>query len=256
MGIYDRDYYRQSAESTVGHMQMLSVTTWLIIINVAVAIIDPILFNRGHGLVYVEQVQYSGQIRDLPSMPPMQGLGHFSILLGIQKLEIWRFITFQFLHAGMVHLVLNMIALFFFGPLVEEYLGSRRFLAFYLLCGIGGPIAYTFLYLSHILIEYSWTPLIGASAGIFGTLIAAARIAPNETVVIYGIIPMRLKTLAWILFGIAAFTVLRYGNSGQANAGGEAAHLGGAAVGFLLIENHFLLRWPDLNRLRLKKPPF
>ena len=62
-------------------------------------------------------------------------------------------------------------------------------------------------------------------------LIAAAQIAPRATVLIYGVLPMQLKTLAWVLLGVAVYTVLFYGGSNRGNAGGEAAHLGGAAVG-------------------------
>jgi membrane associated rhomboid family serine protease len=134
-----------------------------------------------------------------------------------------------------------MMALYFFGPLVEYYLGARRYLAFYLLCGMAGGAAYLLLWAvgAHaqdprwILIVDPRTPLVGASAGIFGILIAAARIAPDARVMLlFPPIPMRLRTLAWVLLGLAAYTVIFHG----ANAGGQAAHLGGAAVGAVLIQ--------------------
>jgi membrane associated rhomboid family serine protease len=78
--------------------------------------------------------------------------------------------------------------------------------------------------------------LIGASAGVFGILVAAAQVLPNATVLIYGFIPARLRTVALVLLGVAIYTVFTNGR----NAGGEAAHLGGAAVGYLLIRNQ---RW-------------
>ena len=77
------------------------------------------------------------------------------------------FITFQFLHANGEHILFNMIALFFFGPLIESFLGARRYLAFYLICGIAGAVSYLGLWSAHILIGNSYEPLIGASAGIF-----------------------------------------------------------------------------------------
>jgi membrane associated rhomboid family serine protease len=73
---------------------------------------------------------------------------------------------------------------------------------------------------------------VGASAGIFGILIAAAQVAPHATVLIYGVIPMKLRTMAWVLLGVAAYMIF----TGGRNAGGEAAHLGGAVVGFLLMQ--------------------
>jgi membrane associated rhomboid family serine protease len=80
-------------------------------------------------------------------------------------------------------------------------------------------------------------PLVGASAGIFGVLVAAAVIAPDATVLIYGSIPAKLKTVAYVLLGVAVFTIFSNGF----NAGGEAAHLGGAVVGFFLIRRPELL---------------
>jgi membrane associated rhomboid family serine protease len=260
MGVYDRDYVRSDYEprratAAFGRMRMWSVTTWLIVINVAVFLLDPILFNRGKGWVYVERIATDRGTAVLPPEPPLYGLGHFSLYLAIGKLEIWRFLTFQFLHGGFPHIAFNMIALYFFGPLIESYLGRTRYLIFYLLCGIGGPIAYTLFWTLHFLIAYTWVPLVGASAGIFGVLIAAAQLAPNATVLLYGVLPMRLKTLAWVLLAIAAYTVLQYGSTGQGNAGGEAAHLGGAGIGFLLIRYPRLLSGVGALR-RSSRPPF
>jgi membrane associated rhomboid family serine protease len=249
MGILDYEPRRQSAGSAVGQLRMLSATTWLIVINVIVFVLDLILLK--FHLYYPEKVGPNSYI----AYPPLQGLGHFSLYLAVSKLEIWRFLTFQFLHAGITHIAFNMIALYFFGPLVESYLGIRRYLAFYLLCGIGGPIAYIILWATHFLIADPHVPLVGASAGIFGVLIAAAQIAPNATVLLWGVLPMQLKTLAWVLLGMAVYTVLFYGGSQTGNAGGEAAHLGGAAVGFILIRNPQWLNIFEFG-MRRRRPPF
>jgi membrane associated rhomboid family serine protease len=248
MGISNRDYYRDPAPSTVGQMRMLSANTWLIVLNVAVFVIDNVLARAG--ILYQQSID-GVLVRDFP----LTGLGHFSVLMAIQKFEIWRFITFQFLHANLTHLLFNMIALYFFGPLVESCLGTRRYILFYLLCGIGGPIAYIIFWETGFLITAPWVPLVGASAGIFGVLIAAAQIAPRATVLLYGILPMQLRTLAWGLLAIAVYTVLFYGTTNRGNAGGEAAHLGGAAVGFLLMRNPRAL---DVFALgpRKRPPPF
>jgi membrane associated rhomboid family serine protease len=176
-------------------------------------------------------------------------------LLAVHHLELWRLITFQFIHAGPIHLLFNMFGLYFFGPMIESYLGSRRFLAFYLLCGVGGPVAYLILWKARFLIADPSTPLVGASAGVFGILIAAARVAPHTAVLLYGIIPVRLRTLALAMMGIAIYTVLAYGASNKHNAGGEAAHIGGAVVGFILIRNPDWLNVFKLEFLDRRRPP-
>lgn len=194
---------------------MWSVTTWLIVINLAVYILN--------GLTKSPSNDYVGWL-DL--------WGYFSADTVVYRLQLWRFITFQFLHAGLEHIVFNMLSLYFFGPLIEGYLGSRRYLAFYLLCGAAGGALYLILWRMGILQEGAATPLVGASAGIFGVLVAGARIAPDTTVMLlFPPIPMRLRVLALILLGIAVWVVFANG----ANAGGQAAHLGGAALGALLI---------------------
>ena len=178
---------------------------------------------------------------------PMQRALHFSTKQVIGGGQLWRLIGFQFLHADLFHLAFNMIALFFFGPLVEQYLGGKRYLAFYLLCGIAGGLLYLILNLAGylwvdqfgfpempgLLFNATGTPLIGASAGVFGVLIGGAFLAPNVLVLLFFVLPMRLSTLAWVLIAISVVSIF----FGAANAGGEAAHLGGALAGFGLIRH-------------------
>ena len=223
MGIYDRDYVREPAgRSSFGGVNMWSVNTWLIAINIAVFLINSVFVQT----VFDSYGDVAGRIH------PIDYWGFFSVNTAIFHLQLWRLLTFQFLHANLNHILYNMIALFFFGPMIETYLGSKRYLVFYLLCGFAGPIMYVFLWAVGLFIHRADAPMVGASAGIFGVLIAASQIAPNAQVLIYGIIPVRLRVLAWVLLGIAAYTVLTQGD----NAGGEAAHLGGAAAGFALIK--------------------
>jgi membrane associated rhomboid family serine protease len=219
MGLYDREYIRRPADgSAVGRLPPWSVSTWLIVINVAVFVLD----------------QMTGR--------QLTRLGHFSAATAIWGLQVWRFITFQFLHANLSHIFFNMLSLYFFGPMVESYLGRRRFLAFYLLCGAAGAGMYLVLWRLGFLVSGAHTPLVGASAGIFGVLVAGATIAPDARVMLlFPPIPIRLRVLAWILIGIAAFTILTEGR----NAGGEAAHLGGAALGALLIRRPQFLNFAE-----------
>ena len=228
MGIYDRDYYRDSPRrGGFGMFSMASITTWLIVINVAVFFIDRMSIrflvdpDTGYVVRYVQ---------------PVQEWGAFSKFTAVDHFQVWRFFTFQFLHANLGHIFSNMLSLYLFGPIVENYFGRRRFLAFYLLCGCSGAFVYLLLLLAGILHgDQTW--LVGASAGIFGVLVAGAMLAPDVTIMLlFPPIPMRLKYMAMILVGWAAYTALTNGN----NAGGQAAHLGGAVVGYALI------RRPDL----------
>jgi membrane associated rhomboid family serine protease len=222
MGIHDRDYARpiRRGGNPFGgapSRKPMTVTTWLIIICALVYFIDPFV---NHSLA------------NWLHMSTDHAIG----------LEYWRLIGFQFLHANFQHLLFNMIGLFFFGPLVEQYLGGKRFLAFYLLCGIFGAVLYLILNLGGyifgdsipgLIFNDTATPLVGASAGVFGILLAGAFLAPNIKVLVFFIIPMRLSTMAYLLVVVALLTVGFGGN----NAGGEAAHLGGAAAGWYFIRH-------------------
>jgi membrane associated rhomboid family serine protease len=192
-------------------------------------------------------------------MPPLQAFGHFSTAKAfvdftaggtIFGLEVWRFVTFQFLHANLMHVVMNMFGMWVFGGMVEQQLGRRRYLAFYLACGVAGAI--TYLILNFVGSQFTWsakwlpvllrgdphTALIGASAGVFGVIIACAKIAPNEMVqLMFPPVPLKLKYLAYGYFAIAAGNLLW----GGSNAGGDAAHVGGAIAGFFLIRNSHVL---------------
>jgi membrane associated rhomboid family serine protease len=196
-------------------MRFWSITTWLIAINCGVFV-----------------------CQDL--WPGITSWGEFSAESIIHHGQVWRFITFQFLHANPFHLLFNMIALYFFGPLVERMMQRSIYLAFYLLSGIGGALAYLVLWRLMRDEPIAYDPgLIGASAGIFGVLVAAAVMAPNTVVSIWFILPMRLRTLVWIAIAIEVCLVLIAPDTN----GGSMAHLGGALVGWLLIKNR---RWLDI----------
>jgi len=183
-------------------------------------------------------------------MHPLESFGHFSTYQGFFRLEVWRLVTFQFLHShdNIWHIAFNMFGLFVFGGIVEQYLGRRRYLAFYLMCGIGGGLAYLLLNLVGLLglplpgaLDVAiTTPLIGASAGVFGVIVASAYVAPNTVVqLLFPPIPLKLKWLAYGYVGLAAFNLFI---ARGANQGGDAAHLGGAIAGWYFIRNSHLLR--------------
>ncbi len=242
MAWQDRDYNREGGSTSFGsRLSGHSVVKWLLIINVVVFLLDAI---------------FSGSQR--ASALSLSELGYFSVQKGIYDFQIWRWFTYQFLHAGIFHIFFNMLALYYFGPMIENYWGRRRFLAFYLLCGVGGALLVTILsFVPGLLNVNADTGLVGASGCIFGLLVGAAMIAPKQMVMLLiPPIPMQLRTLALVFLGIAVLSVL----AGSHNAGGEAGHLGGAVIGFLLMKFPRTLGFADgvgksmanwrVNRLR------
>lgn len=173
--------------------------------------------------------------------PPLVSIGLFSTGKGFLELEVWRLVLYQFLHADVVHLLFNAIGLFFFGPVIEQHLRSRRtFLGFYLACGMAGALFYLLLNLlgnllpvqaAALLVHDVYTPLIGASAGVFGVLAASAVVAPKETLYLFFVIPMPMRVAAVLLLGGELWYLI----TGASNAGGHAAHVGGAIAGLFLI---------------------
>jgi len=242
MGIYDREYIRagRNSSSGLGSTSRWSVNTWLIVINTGIFMLMALVPALGHALF--EWGHFSTARALFFVVAGAQGGSvHFG-------LEVWRFVTFQFLHANFNHVFFNMIALFFFGGMVESYLGRSRYLAFYLVCGVFGAVMYVLLNLlgqipgaqnlPFVLINNPTTPLVGASAGVYGVLLACAFIAPNAQILLFFILPMRLATAVYLFLGIAFFSLYL----GAQNAGGEAAHLGGAIAGAYFIRHTHLLR--------------
>jgi len=244
MAFEQRDYYRERGDGGGGgiggfgrSLNMRSVVTWLLILNVAVAVWIGIFSGsqRGRWLDFYD-------------------LASFEVGSAIFGGQVWRLLTYQFLHAGFFHLLFNMIGLYFFGPLMERWWGSKRFLAFYLLCGATGAVIFTLIVLLAPGMLYDMTAvraagyseydsgLVGASGSLFGILAACAVVYPHQRVMLlFPPIPMTMRTMALVFLGIAAVSLI----AGSRNAGGEAAHLGGALTGFLLVKYPRVLGFAD-----------
>lgn len=136
----------------------------------------------------------------------------------------WQLITFQFMHGGLWHLFFNMFALWMFGTELENTWGSKKFLIFYLLAGIGAGLTQLII---------SQGPTVGASGGVFGVLLAFGLSFPDRKIFVFPIfIPIKAKYFVMIYAGIE----LIYGISGTNSGIAHFAHLGGALTGFLLIK--------------------
>ena len=144
--------------------------------------------------------------------------------------QVWRYVTFQFLHDidWVWHLILNMLALYLLGTPLERMWGGRRFLVFYLACGAAAGVAYVVIGLLAGLGRH--IPIIGASGGVYGVLLAAAVLMPHFRVILL-VFPVPIRLAALLIFGAMVLTVLSsLGRGDAAAAMSDVAHLGGAVV--------------------------
>ncbi|WP_266202815.1 rhomboid family intramembrane serine protease [Pontibacter kalidii] len=156
----------------------------------------------------------------------------------------WTLITYFFTHEGFLHILFNMLNLYWFGMLVTEYLGTRRLLSLYVLGGIAGGLLYIAMYnlLPGFAEKSANSQLIGASASVLAVVVAAATLLPNYTFNLLLIGPVRIKYIA------AAIVLLSwyFARASSDNAGGNIAHLGGAFIGWLFVKQ--LQRGNDMGR--------
>ncbi len=135
----------------------------------------------------------------------------------------WTIVTYMFLHAGISHILFNMVGLFFFGSRVEERLGSKRFVQLYFISGISGA-----------LLSVAFAPnaaIIGASAAVFGVMLAFAMFWPRDQILIWGIIPVQARWLVIITTAMAMYSGLGGSRGGVA----DFAHLGGYLGAWLFL---------------------
>jgi membrane associated rhomboid family serine protease len=164
----------------------------------------------------------------------LQILAPTNVLIGVFSLipprvfgnfEIWRLVSYQFLHAGIWHLAINMLMLWMFGAELEQRWGSKFFLKYYFVCGVGGGLVYTLFQLG------SPFPCVGASGAIFGILMAYGLWFPNRVVLVAFLFPIRVRHMILILIGVELLQAIESTGVGIA----YAAHLGGMAFGYAYL---------------------
>jgi membrane associated rhomboid family serine protease len=215
MGLYDRDYtqadyqshehhFRYAPQMRMSFPKLTPVVKWLLIINIGVFLLSITIRPLG---VFI----YSWCELDASSLGRM--------------LQLWRLVTYQFLHDPnlYLHIFLNMLGLFFLGPTLESHWGGRKFLPFYLGCGVAGGVFYLLLVGIKFLPPI---PMVGASGSILGLLAACAILFPHFIVFIF-LFPVPIRVAA---IGLTALYFLLVVTRGD-NAGGNAAHLAGMATG-------------------------
>jgi membrane associated rhomboid family serine protease len=142
----------------------------------------------------------------------------------------WSPLTYMFVHGSFLHIFFNMLILFFFGPPLERAWGSREFLKFYLICGIGAALT------SLLLVQIVGMPtVVGASGALYGVMLAFALKWPNAPVLIWFVLPVKVKYLVGFMVFMDFWATL---NAGRGAGGGVAtwAHLGGAATALIYLK--------------------
>jgi len=148
----------------------------------------------------------------------------------LQRLEVWRLVTYMFLHAGIFHILFNMLALWMFGGPVENVLGERRFVIFYFACVLGAACAQ--LAVMYLFQPGHFYPTVGASGGVFGLLLAFAVFYPHARLALM-FVPIPVPAPIFVTGYVIIELIL--GVTGTQAGVAHFAHLGGALVGFVLI---------------------
>lgn len=137
--------------------------------------------------------------------------------------RIWQPLTYMFMHGSFDHLFFNMFSLWMFGAVLERYWGTRRFVFYYLVCGIGAGLLNLLVPGVHL--------SVGASGAVYALLLAFGMMFPNEYIYLYFLVPIKTK---WFIIGMVALEIL-LGVFRSYDGVAHFAHLGGMLIGFLLI---------------------
>ncbi len=148
---------------------------------------------------------------------------------GTPLFHVWQLVTYGFLHGDWSHLFFNMFALYMFGSEIERVLGGRRYLIYYFTCVLGAAVMHLFVtrLMSGLLL-----PMVGASGGVFGLLLAFGMFFPQRRILLL-IPPIPMK--AWVFVTLYGVIELAMGVFGTMQGVAHFAHLGGMLAGFLLL---------------------
>jgi membrane associated rhomboid family serine protease len=214
MGIYDRDYYRREGPSILGAFTSTGqVCKWLLLGNILVFVLQTLSAPRGQ----------ASPITDW-------------FILDTSKVfsgEVWRLLTYSFLHAGILHIVFNMLFLWWFGSETEGIYGPKEFLTFYLVAALLGGIAYTG-YAGVLSYQATGSPsaipmgCLGASGAVTAVMVLFACHYPQRTIYLLFVLPVPM----WVFVGLMIFFDTFTFVSGLPTDTAVVVHLAGAAFGF------------------------
>ncbi len=200
-------------------------------------------------LLILNGAVYAAQWVFMQAAPPLyffffdSAHGLLPLQTNLSLFRPWQLLTYMFLHAGVLHILFNMFALWMFGVEIEERWGTRHFVTYYFICGVGGGVLQIVLpLLIHIISverggfggRFAPLPVVGASGAVYGILLAFGMMFPNRLIYIPLLfipigIPARMLVVIYAVISIVG---------GMGGSGGVAhfAHLGGMLVGYLYIK--------------------
>jgi len=175
------------------------------------------------------------QVSDMGLWANWFGLNPEKVIFG---LRIWQPFTYMFLHAGLWHIGINMLMLWMFGSELENLWGRKEFLRFYFVSGVGAGVFSLVPYFIGVLTGYQgYIPsIIGASGAIYGILLAYAVTYPDRTVLVYMIVPVKVK---YLMLFMGVMTFMSVGNGDGIS---HITHLGGLVVGWIYLRRNGLYR--------------
>ena len=189
---------------------------WLLISNIAIWLI----------YFFAARTEMREYVQVYLALSPRGVLGHFFI---------WQLVTYLFLHDafGFGHILFNMLTLWMFGMDLERDWGTKQFLKYYFLCGIGAGVCDI---LANAAVGNFYTYTIGASGAIYGLLLAFGLLYPDRTVLMSFLFPIKAKYFVMIMGAIAFLSSI--GGSGSRVS--NVAHLGGMIFGYFYLRTRFL----------------
>ena len=208
-----RQYSTYSSSYSVGPGPLSTAIKWLIVTNVVVFLAQSVV----------------------PGLTFTLGLVPSAV---VESFYVWQPATYMFLHAGLFHLVFNMLALWMFGTELERLWGTRAFVRYYFVTGIGAGLLTVAFSLApfDVARQLQHAIIIGASGAVYGLLLGYALHHPNRPIYFYFFFPVPAKYFVMIIGAIAFYSSLGAGN-GVANA----THLGGLVVGYLYLKGGNIL---------------
>lgn len=228
MGIYDREYYRDSTRGSGFFSGVAPACKTIILINVAVFLANWIF---PHGLVSKALVASSAEI--------------------FERFRLWQLITAPFLHVEPLHIFFNMLFLWMVGREIESMYGHREFVAMYLTAAVFSTLAWaTIDYLGP---DHGRGLMLGASGAVMAVVVLYTLYYPRREVLLFLVLPVEMWLLLVLYLGSDLLRLLSTPRSASTSAGvAFAAHLGGGAYGFLYKK--FDLRWTRLLSARARRP--
>lgn len=213
---YGSQNYRSSGFG--GFSLLPPIIKQLIVINVVVFLVQSLF----------ENIQFGGYpgwyiLNRYFALNPLTGLDPIGQPFNFQ---IWQVISYQFMHGGFSHIFFNMFMLWMFGNEIENIMGSKKFLIFYLLSGIGAAL---FQVILGPMLSNQLAFTIGASGAVYGVMIAFAMFFPDRQIYVYFLFPVKAKYL------IAFLILIEFMAVGDMSFVAHLAHIGGALTAFIFI---------------------